>query len=72
MSFTILKNMKANILNIVNIAKLYSHGSIFFSYSFRKALINKIDVTHITNPPSIENSAKTIRAFRTGNKFYNN
>lgn len=60
-----LKNTKANSLKRVKMAKLYSHGTIFFSYSFRRAVVSIREVTKITIPPSMENNAKTIRAFRT-------
>lgn len=63
-----LKNIKANSLKRVNMAKLYSHGTIFFSYSFRKAVINIKEVTKTTIPPSMENNANTINALRTGKK----
>lgn len=63
-----LANIKANSLKIVKMAKLYSHGTIFFSYSFRRAMINIEEVTKITIPPSMENSANTIRALRTERK----
>lgn len=60
-----LKNIKANSLKRVNMAKLYNHGTIFFSCSFRSALINIEEVTKTTIPPSMENNANTINALRT-------
>lgn len=69
MSFTILKKINTNNLKSVKMAKLYSHGNIFFSYSLRRALINISEVTKITIPPSMENNAKTIKAFRTGKRI---
>jgi len=68
MSFTMLKNIKAKNRKIVKMAKLYNHGIIFFSCSFRRALINIKEVAKITIPPNIENNAATIRAFRTGKR----
>lgn len=64
-SFTMLKNKKANNLKRVKMAKAYSHGTIFFSCSFRRAVIKIREVTKTTIPPSMENNAKTIRAFGT-------
>jgi len=68
MSFTMLKNIKANNRKRVKMAKLYNHGTIFFSYSFRRAEINIKEVTKTTIPPNMENNANTIRAFRTENR----
>lgn len=68
MSLTMLKNKNANKRNIVNMAKEYSQGIIFFSCSFLKALIKIIDVTSTAIPPSKENNAPTISALRTVNK----
>lgn len=64
-SFTILKNRKAKRRNMVNAAKLYNHGTIFFSYSLRNAVISINEVIKTTIPPIMENKAKTIRALRT-------
>lgn len=60
-----LKNIKANSRKRVKMAKLYIHGIIFFSCSFRRAVINIKEVTKMTIPPNMENNANTIRAFRT-------
>lgn len=69
MSFTILKNTKANNLKTEKAAKLYSHGTIFFSCSFLKEAININDDAKTVIPPSIENNANTTRALRTEKKI---